>query len=75
MHESITIIDVVSKGTLDEHVLDIAGMKKEALQDLVRDGARLAALLKGGRGLTGAADTEPTVYETVNEFLSTEEDA
>ncbi|HOY82659.1 MAG TPA: DEAD/DEAH box helicase [Rhodoglobus sp.] len=48
VHESITIIDVVSKGTLDEHVLDIAGMKKEALQDLVRDGARLAALIKNG---------------------------
>jgi SNF2 family DNA or RNA helicase len=47
VHESIMIIDVVSKNTLDEHVQDVAAMKVEQLQDLVRDKERVRALLRG----------------------------
>lgn len=47
VHESITIIDVVSKNTLDEHVQVISEMKKEALQDLVRDASRVRMLMAG----------------------------
>lgn len=47
VHESITIIDVLSEGTLDYHVMNIATAKKDALEDLVKDKERLRNIFFG----------------------------
>lgn len=37
IHESVNIIDLVTRGTVDEHVMQIATMKNAQLQEFVRD--------------------------------------
>lgn len=47
IHESINVIDIVSEGTLDEHVRTVSGLKAESLEDLIRDKDRMRQLMTG----------------------------
>jgi len=47
-HDNVVIIDIVSEGTVDEHIIDILVTKGERLEEVVRDRATLAKLLSVG---------------------------
>lgn len=44
-HENVLIIDIVSEGTVDEHIIDVIVTKQERLEEVVRDRSTLARLL------------------------------
>lgn len=46
-HENVTYIDVVSKGTIEPKIVEALYRKDDNLQEICRDAATLAALLKG----------------------------
>ena len=45
-HASVTIIDLVSTGTVDERMQDVILMKKERLEEIVRDREQLSRFLQ-----------------------------
>ena len=47
-HENVVIIDIVSEGTVDEHIIDVIVTKQERLEEVVRDRSTLAQLLSIG---------------------------
>jgi SNF2 family DNA or RNA helicase len=56
IHDSITIIDYVSSGTIDEVVIEAIEKKSNLLQDILQDEALLARVLK--LGLEGLHDAD-----------------
>lgn len=75
IHESILIIDIVSEGTVDFRVQELASMKIAQLQDLVKDSERLMKYLNG---TPAAEDEEVDVADDVDEpgvVIATDEDA
>lgn len=46
-HENVTYIDVVSKGTIEPQIVQALYRKDDNLQEICRDAATLAAVLKG----------------------------
>jgi len=54
VHESVLIIDFVSEGTVDSHIIDVLVTKQDRLEEVVRDRATLASLLGAGSRKTKA---------------------
>ena len=47
IHDSITIIDYVTDGTIEERVIDVLDSKAENFEQIVKDKEKLLAMLKG----------------------------
>ena len=48
VHESILCVDLVSEGTVDEHIVEVIVTKQERLEEIVRDKRTFATLLSKG---------------------------
>lgn len=48
--ENLTVIDIITEGTIEEHKMLVLGGKDEAMEALVRDRDALRAVLTHGRG-------------------------
>lgn len=48
VHESVLIVDLVSEGTVDEHIIEVLVTKQDRLEEIVRDRTTLASLLRIG---------------------------
>jgi SNF2 family DNA or RNA helicase len=47
IHDSITIIDYVTDGTIEERVIDVLDSKAESFEQIVKDKEKLLAIIKG----------------------------